>query len=158
MQMLKTAVLSLPTDFETVTRNVTELALEAILAGQTTSRDDPHRLQKELDRAQQKKEAVMDAYFSHDISKEDMVAFLSKYEQQQNILRQRLKAALNQTESWQDSSVLRSKIQAEITSILYGEADNELFYKTLLQDLTVFKDRHMELRLNWLPQVFHFAE
>jgi len=50
------------------------------------------------------------------------------------------------------------KIQEKVTAILNGDIDSEVFYKVLLQSLTVFKDRHMELRLNWLPQVFFFAE
>jgi hypothetical protein len=33
-----------------------------------------------------------------------------------------------------------------------------VFCKTMLDNLTVFKDRHMELRLDGLPLVFWFAE
>ena len=158
MQMLKTAIRSLPVDFDAVIRNVTDLALDAILTGQTTARDDPHRLRQELDWVQQKKEAVMDAYFSREISKEDMVAFTAKYEHQLTALRKRLEEAQKRKENKQDSAALRSKIQAEVTAILQGETESEVFYKTLLQSLTVFKDRHLELRLNWLPHVFHFVE
>ena len=157
MQMLKTAIRSLPMDVDTVVRNVTELALEAVLTGHILARDDPDRLRQELDRSQQKKESVMDAYFSGEISKEDMAAFTAKYEQQLSELRKRLKEAQRRKENKQDSAALRLKLQSEVTAILNGESENEVFYKTLLQSLTVFKDRHMELRLNRLPQVFHFT-
>lgn len=156
-QMLKTAILNLPMDFQAVIRNVTELVLEAVLSGQTAARDDPDRLQQELSRVQQKKEAVMDAYFSQEITKADMQAMTARYEQQLNGLRQRLADAVNRKENKQDSEALRSKIQAEVTAILNGDTESEIFYKTLLQSLTVFKDRHMELRLNLLPQVFQFV-
>ena len=157
LEMLKTAIGSLPMDVDAVVRNVTELALEAVLAGQTAIRDDPHRLRQELDRVQQKKEAVMDAYFSQEISKEDMLSFTKKYEQQLSDLRKRLAEAQNRKDNNQDSDSLRKQIQSELSAILKGETESEVFYKTILESLTVFKDRHLELRLNWLPQVFHFA-
>lgn len=157
LQMLKTAVRSLSVDFEAVICNVTELALDAVLVDQTTARDDPDRLQQELTRILQKKEAVMDAYFSREISKEEMVSFTEKYKKQQNNLQKRLEEAKNRKNSGQDSSALERKIHSEVTAILTGETESEAFYKIILESLTVFKDRHMELRLNWLPQVFYFA-
>ena len=104
----------------------------------------------------QKKEAMMDAYFSREISKEDMRSFTEKYDQQLSDLRKQLEEAQNRKNSYQDCATLRTKIQSEVSAILNGETESEVFYKMLLQSLIVFKDRHMELRLNWLPQVFHF--
>ncbi len=157
MQMLKTAMRSLPVDIDAVIHNVTELALEAVLEGQTAARDNPERLRQELDRTHQKKEAVMDAYFSREISKENMISFTTRYEQQLSDLRKRLEEAQNRKDSKQDSTALRTQIHSEVTAILRGETESEVFYKNLLESLTVFKDRHMELRLKWLPLVFHFS-
>ena len=157
MQMLKTAIQSLPMDFETVIRNVTELALEAVLAGQTAAGDGEGRLRQELDRVQQKKEAVMDAYFSREISREDMMAFTGKYRTQLSDLQERLEEAQKRKNLNQDSTALRARIQSEVSAILKEETESEVFYKTLLQSLTVCKDRHMVLRLNWLSQVFYFV-
>ena len=157
MQMLKTAIQRLSVDVDAVIRNVTDMALEAVLAGQTEAWDDSRRLQQELERIQQKKEAVMDAYFSREISKDDMVFFTEKYECQLTDLRKRLEEAQNRKDKNQDSAAVKTQIQSEVSAILKGETESEVFYKTLLQSLTVFKDRHMELRLNWLPQVFHFS-
>ncbi len=158
LQMLKTAIRSLPMDFEAVVRNVTELSLEAIQAGQAEARDEPDRLQQELNRVQQKKELVLDAYFSREISKADMHAMKERYDQQLMELQKRLEGAVKRKACKQDSAALRSRIQSEVTEIWNGEAESEVFYKALLQSLTVFKDRHMELRLNQLPQVFYFVE
>jgi ElaB/YqjD/DUF883 family membrane-anchored ribosome-binding protein len=155
--MLKTAILSLPMDTEALVRNVTELVLGAILTGQHGSWDDLQRLQQELDRVQQKKAAMMDAYFSGEITKEDMQAMKERYVRQLSDLRNRLKKAKIQKENKQDPAGLRIKIQSEILAILRGESESEVFYKTLLHSLTVYKDCHMELRLNRLPQVFYFS-
>ena len=158
MQMLKTAIQTLPMDVDAVIRNVTGLALEAVLAGQTTPRDKPKRLQQELSQLQQKKEAVMDAYFSKEITKEDMQAMKERYEQQLKSLQKRLEDALKRKENRLDLEFLRSEIQLEVMAILRGNTESEVFYKTLLRSLTVFRDRHMELCLNHLPQVYYFTE
>lgn len=157
MQMLKTAIRSLPMDAKAIVKNVTALALEAIQDGEAGTSDDPQGLQFQIDRVQQKKEAVMDSYFSKEITKEDMQSMNWKYDRQIDELRQRLKEAeLRQREN-RDSKTLRATIQSEVAGILNGEIESEVFYKTMLDSLTVFKDRHMELRLNLLPQVFQFA-
>ena len=55
-----------------------------------------------------------------------------------------------------DVNSMRSGIQSELDAILTGEAESEVFWKTMLEQITVFKDRHLELRLNLLPHVFRF--
>ena len=157
MQMLRAAIRSLPMDSNAIINNVTVLALEAIQNGERCTDDDPHRLEFEIERVQQKKGAVMDSYFSGEITKDDMQAMNRKYDSQMEVLRQRQKdAELRQREN-RDSKTLRTAIQSQVSGILNGEIDSEVFCKTMLDSLTVFKDRHMELRLNHLPHVFHFV-
>ena len=154
MQMLKTAIRSLPMDTKAIINNVTALALEAIREGEIGTGDDPRRLEFEIERVQQKKEAVMDSYFSGEISKEDMQAMNRKYDSQMEDLRHRQKEAEREK---RDSKTLRAAIQSEVSGILNGEIESDVFCKIMLDCLTVLKDRHMELRLSLLPQVFQFA-
>lgn len=158
MEMLKTALKNLPMDVAPVIRNVTELALDARLSGQPAAQEGPSHLQQELERVQRKREAVMDAYFSGEISVEDMHAMAEKYRQQQNDLEKRLADAVRRRDNKQDSAALRHQIEAEIAALLNGEAESPVLYKSILESLTVFRDRHMELKLKWLPHVFRFIE
>ena len=48
------------------------------------------------------------------------------------------------------------RIQEEVRKLLSGELESEVFYRHLLERLTVFKDRHLELKLHHLPMVFRF--
>lgn len=157
MQMLKTAVNHLSLDFGSVINDVTELAMEAVLAGRREIRDDPGQLCCEIQRTQQKKEAVMDSYFAGEISREDMQAMKARYEQQMAELSRRMEEAERRKEENQDTAALRERIRREVSGILSGDIPSEVFGKTILDSLTVFKDRHMELRLKGLPHVFHFA-
>ena len=158
MQMLKMAIRSLPIDTNDIVNNVTALALEAILEGDRGIGDDPERLQFEIDRVQKKKEAVMDSYFSGEITKDDMQAMNRKYDGKIEELRQRQKDAKLRSQENRDSKTLRAAIRSEVSGVLNGEIESEVFCKTMLDNLTVFKDRHMELRLDGLPLVFWFAE
>lgn len=157
MQMLKTSIKSLPLDRSAIIRNVTELAMNAIQTGEQNTSADPQRLQLEIDRMQQKKEAVMDSYFSGEITKMDMQTMNRKYEEQLASLYQRLQSAIHHQQDCPEPRTLYSEIALEVTAILCGETESEVFFKTMLDHLTVFKDRHMELRLNHLPQVFRFS-
>lgn len=155
MNMLKFAVRSLSLDVKPIVDNITALALDAIQAGENGT-DAPERLRFELERLQHKKEAVMDHYFSGDISKEDMQAMKRRYEDQEQSFRERLEKA----EVKQQGSVtaqLKQTIQAEVTDLLNFQVESEVLGKTLLNSLTVFQDKHMELRLNDLPMVFWFS-
>jgi DNA invertase Pin-like site-specific DNA recombinase len=155
MQMLKTALESLPMDREAMIRSVTELALTSIRTTEPGGQQKPEQLR--LEQIQRKREAVMDSYFSGEITKEDMQAMNRKYDSQMENLYRRKKEAEFRQNANRDSKELRTVIQAEVSDILNGEIESEVFCKTMLDSLTVFKDRHMELRLRFLPQVFQFA-
>ena len=158
MNMLKLAVRSLSLDVKPIIDNITALALDAIQVGASGVMDTPERLRFELDRLQQKKEAVMDHYFSGDISKEDMLAMKKRYEDQERSFRERLQKAEVKQQQGSDTAQLKQAIQAEVTDLLNFQVESEVLSKTLLNSLTVFQDKHMELRLNDLPMVFRFAE
>ena len=157
LNMLEIALKSLSMDTREITRNVTSLALEAIRSTECATEDKPEQLRFELERIQQKKMAVLDSYFSGEISKEDMFAMKSKYEGQSESLNMRIEKAEKQMLHGYGIESLRKTIQSEVASMLCFRIRSEVLCKTLLDHLTVFPDRHMELRLNDLPQVFRFV-
>ena len=157
IHMLKLAVRSLSMEARPIIDNVTALAMEAIHAGDSRNTDDPERLRFELDRLQQKKEAVLDHYFSGDISKDDMQTMKERYENQIKSYRERLGKSETQQGNDGDTVLLKQEIQAEISALLDYRAESEMLSKSLLKDLTVFPDKHLELRLKDLPMVFWFA-
>ncbi len=157
IHMLKLAVRSLSMEARPIIDNVTALAMEAIHAGDSRNTDDPERLRFELERLQQKKEAVLDHYFSGDISKDDMQTMKERYENQIKSYRERLGKSETQQGNDGDTTLLKQEIQAEISALLDYRVESEVLSKTLLKDLTVFPDKHLELRLKDLPMVFWFA-
>ena len=158
MQMLKTAIRNLSMDAQTIVNHVTALALEGILQEEEGTSVDPQRVQFEISRVRRKKEAVLDSYFSGEIEKEDMQAMKCKYDKKIKELDERLQEAEQRQMENRDAKTLRAAIEEEVAGILRGETESAVFCKAMLHSLTVFKDRHMELRLNLIGCVFHFCE
>lgn len=158
MHMLKTAIMSLPMDFSTIARNTAELVVNAMQDRKSDSVADPRKIESELQRIQKKKEAVMDSCFSGELSKADMQAMLRKYDGQIEELRCRLLEAELRRQSGKDRNALLESICSEVAGILDGDIESEAFFKATVENLTVFPDRHTELRLKYLAQVFHFSD
>ena len=156
MQMLKTAVRSLAMDRGTIIHNVADLAVDAILSDRNGSGDRAQQLLAEIQRTRSKKEAMLDSYFSREITRADMLTMNEKYDTRIEELLKLLEDALRRQQDACDPESLLRDIQDAVSGVLSGEIDSEVFWKNILDQLTVFQDRHMELRLRYLPQVFHF--
>jgi hypothetical protein len=156
LQMLKEAVRSLQMDVAEIVGHVADLATEAIQDSETEIGDDPKKLGSEIERLEHKREAMMDSYFSGEISKEEMLAMKRKYDvKTADLVRRQQDAELRKIQKL-DCHSLRASMQFYLTGILKGETESQVFCKSLLDSLTVFPDRHMELRLLHLPQIFDF--
>lgn len=157
MDMMAKSLQSLQMDVKSIVSNVTALAYEAIQAGDQGIADDPERLKFEIEGFEKKKEMVMDSYFSGDLTKDEMERMKSKYEDQIVNLKKRLKTAEERQKGEQSNQHLQKEIKQEVTDLLSGTTASDIFYRTILDQITVYKERDLELRFNNLPQVFRFA-
>ena len=153
MQMLKIALRNLNVDKNALARDMTALVAGIKPAGERPPRETTEHLRLEMDRVQKKKEVLLDSFLDGVLSKEEMQAMKRKYDDQLTSLRERLERIGETAASPQE---IRANLQEEILQLLEGRKESEAFYKHLLDHLTVFPDRHLELRLKYLPQIFHF--
>ena len=156
VHMLKTVLRSLPVDREAIIRNVADLALKALAEREQATAENTRKLTAALDHLQGKKEAVLDSYFSGEITLEEMQVMNRKYEAQREDLLRRQQGAEQRNKKHRDPEILRSSLETRIAKILNLETESQAFCKSLVESITVFKDRHLELRLQELPQVFLF--
>ena len=154
INMIKTALQNLNIDRNALINDVTALALGAVLAGEEGTNDKPEFLMHEMERVQGKKERMLDSFYEGLISKEDMQAMNRKYDAQLASLRERLEKLKEEKCSSQE---IKSRIREEITGLINGEVESDVFYKHLVEQLTVHQDRHLELKMNKIPVVFCFA-
>lgn len=158
MHMLRTALMQLSMDRNAVIAQVAALAMEVIRADAWDLAEDPERLEAEMAQILRKKEAAMDACFSGQITMEDLAAMQRRYTQQLQQLEQRQSKSRQLQAAGQNLEQRKAEIAAQLQSILCLETESEVFCKSILERLTVWKDRHMELQLQHLPQVFCFTE
>ena len=151
VEMLRQAILTLKIDRRWIINNVTEIAVTAI-------KDEEHgtaeKLEQELKRLTRKKEDVLDAFFSEQITLDEMKMLNKRCDRQLEDLKERLdrvkqKAVLSEPGSWE-------VIQERLSSILYCRTESEPFVKEILEQIVIYPDKRAELILHHLPQRWWF--
>lgn len=89
---------------------------------------------------------------------EDLNVMQQRYTQQLKQLELRQEKARQLHAAGQNVEQRKGEITAQLQSILCLETVSDVFCKSVLERLTVWKDRHMELRLQHLSQVFCFTD
>lgn len=154
LYMVKTAIQNLPIDWSFIVNNVSLLAFQAIQETVQNSTQNKDLIRGEINCLKKKKEAVMDCFFAGTISKQDMKVMKEKYERQLEVLERKLDQILDE----QSKNVNIQMIQDVLESVIHGETESELFYRTILGNLYVYRDRQMELTLSYLPFRFQFKD
>lgn len=157
MDILRQGIQSLQMDTDWIIHNVSALALEAIREGESESADTEDHLQYQIDQLIKKKEAVLDAFFSQTVTKEEMRLMNERYDQELAALDQRMQAVREKQKLCYDADSLAGDVQQKVKAIVCGETDSEVLYKNILDHMTVYRGGRVELRLNLLPQKWVFV-
>ena len=156
IDILKQSFASLQMDVDGIIQDVTDIAMEAIQAGEGQETDRPEALEYQIEQLTKKKADVLDAFFSRQITKDEMKLVNERYDRELDALRVRLDAAHAKAGAAYEPEDLRKDVERQITAIARGETDSEIFYKNLLDHMVVYKDRRVEVYLNLLPQKWTF--
>ena len=157
MDMLRQALRTLRLDAGGLIDSVTAIALEAIRAGEQSGGERRESLELRLEQLNRKREAALDAFFSRDITREEMRRMTGRYDQEAAELRERLARTGARSESSCEKAALRDDIRRRVADLVNGEGDSEIFCKTILDHMVVYRDQRVEVRLNLLPQTWCFV-
>ena len=157
MDMLRQALRTLRLDAGGLIDSVTAIALEAIRAGKQSGGERRESLELRLEQLNRKREAALDAFFSRDITREEMRRMTGRYDQEAAELRERLARTGARSESSCEKAALRDDIRRRVAGLVNGEGDSEIFCKTILDHMVVYRDQRVEVRLNLLPQTWCFV-
>ena len=80
-----------------------------------------------------------------------------RYDGQLAALQARLEAVREKEKLRYDTGRLAEDIRRQVESILSGETDSEVFYKNILDQMIVYQDGKVEVRLNLLPMKWAFV-
>lgn len=157
MDMLRQALRTLRLDSGGLIDSVTAIALEAIRAGEQSGGERRESLELRLEQLNRKREAALDAFFSRDITREEMRRMTGRYDREAAGLRERLSRAGVRPEISCAKAALRDDIRRRVAGLVNGEGDSEIFCKTILDHMVVYRDQRVEVRLNLLPQTWCFV-
>lgn len=157
MDMLRQALRTLRLDSGGLIDSVTAIALEAIRAGEQSGGERRESLELRLEQLNRKREAALDAFFSQDITREEMRRMTGRYDREAAELREQLAQARARSESSCEKAALRDDIRRRVAGLVNGEGDSEIFCKTILDHMVVYRDQRVEVRLNLLPQTWCFV-
>lgn len=137
-QMLRDALNSLPLDRQAITAD----ALAAIADRDTAA------LQRRRELLGRKRDAALDSCFAGELPMDQLRGLLAGYERELKHLAEQL------AQGRADRERLRQLLHA----LLHGTAESDALNRALLDSLTVFADRHMELKLTGIDRPFRFIE
>lgn len=157
LDILRQSLAAVRMDREGIIQNVTDLALEAIQLGEEGAVDRVEELEYEIGQLNRKKADVLDAFFSRQITKEEMRLVNQRYDRELEVLQRRLEAARARGSVTYETEKLREDVSRQVAAIVNGKADSEALYKNVLDHMVVHKDKKVEVFLNLLPQKWTFV-
>lgn len=157
MDILKNTLTSLKLDRKKIIQNVTEIAMDSICAGRQDGSDSAGQLEYKIEQLMQKKEAVLNAYFSKTISKQDMQIMNERYNRELEALQMRLDTARSEGPAAHKAEALREHIRQHVAAIVNDAKAGDVFYKNILDSMVIRRDLQIEVRLHLLPQTWIFV-
>ena len=150
LQMLRKAFCCLSIDRRSIINELSALVLESIQKTEDISICKLQQSQRKSQQIIRKKELLLDMFQEGDISEASLNNMMDRYDRELNALE-----AAASVEN-RDSCMTEEQIRNELTELICGNRFCDSFYRKLPEQLTVFPDRHFELRLKGLPQIFFF--
>ncbi len=157
LNIVQQALDALHMDFTGITRNLTNLVMKALEADQSVSAEDPARLEAKLAQVQDKKRQIMGEFCADRITQGQMMSFMELFDEEIASLQAQLDAMKIEKRKTKDLASHRTGMKRNIEAILKGKKGRDVFYRNLLEQMVVYKDNRVELRLNHLPQEFQFT-
>lgn len=157
MDMLKQSLNTIPMDQKWIINNVVSIAMDAITYCEIDDWDSEEKLQYEMEQIMEKKQNVLDAFFSKNITKEDMRMMNERYDKQIGELQERLETIKASERICYETDSLKSDIRKQVTDMVSGLTESEVFYKNVLEQMVVYPDQRVEVKLNLLPQKWIFV-
>lgn len=157
MDMLKKSLRTIQMDKNWIINNVVSIVMDAITACEKISFDSPEKLQSEIEQVMEKKQNMLDAFFSKSITREDMQVMNERYDKQLDELHERLESGKAQENLRYKARSLKGDVRKQVMDMVSGLTESEVFYKNLLDQMIVYPDQRVAVKLNFLPQKWIFV-
>ena len=124
---------------------------QAIALYESSCNDTKLETEHQIHLVLQKKEALLDAFFSGEISKQDLRVMKQKYDSELSALQETEKANLLRMDIQYDKTQIERDIKRHIANLILKNQGDDAFYKTYVDKLLVFPGKRTVLKLNLIP-------
>lgn len=156
LDMLKQSLSTIQMDKNRIINNVVSIIMDAITHCGSDDFNLEEKIQYEMKKIIEKKQSVLDAFFSKNITKEDMQMMNERYDKQISKLQERLNVIKVRERICYETGDLKSNVRKQVTDIVLGLTESEIFYKNMLEQMVIYPDQCVEVKLNLLPQKWIF--
>ena len=156
-EILRQSLAALRINREAIIQNVIALAAEAIQIDRAEAGGQSEALEHEIGQVKRKKTDVLDAFFSREITGEEMRLVNGRYDRELEVLEKRLEAARNRGRLPREIEQLRMDAGRLTAGLVNGALESETLYKALLDRMVVHKDGRVEVSLHFLPHKWIFV-
>lgn len=80
-----------------------------------------------------------------------------RYDKQISELQEQLETVKAKKQIHYETSSLKSDVRKQVMDMIEGLTESEIFYKNVLDQMVVYPDRRVEVKLNLLPQKWIFV-
>lgn len=119
--------------------------------------DQLNSLQNKQAQLGEKKQRLLDLYLNQDISKQDFQTANAKCNQEALAVSKQLEKLQAQAELKKNQDAVMHEISDTLNNLASGNEWDDMFYRHLLQQITVYDDSRIEICLNLLPAVWRFS-
>jgi site-specific DNA recombinase len=151
MNILKQTVSSLFVDKRAIIENITDIAAGVISDSESSEQLNLDKLQKHMQDLTQKKKNVLDAFFSKDITKDEMRMMNEKYDVDISLTADKISAVKKKQSLSFSCTDMKADVRKAVESIVNCKERQDNFYGSLLDKMVVHGDNRVEVLLNLLP-------
>ena len=108
-------------------------------------------LKNELNRVEKKKKRALDAFFSGDISKADLAMMNQEYDDKIKKLTEQIDLSKKRSNLDYDTDTIEADVKKHVTDIVNCESENEAFYGSLFDHITVYPKKQLVVHLKLIP-------
>ncbi len=157
MDMLKQSLRTIQMDKKWMINNVVSIVMDAITNCKSTDYESEEKLQYEIEQIVEKKQNVLDAFFSKSITTEDMQMMKECYDQRIGELQEKIRVVKEKEKILCRTGMLKNNVQKQVADMVNGLTESETFYKNVLDQMVIYPDWHVEVKLHLLPQKWIFV-
>ena len=150
MLMIQMVVKHLRCDKERFIHELVEIVKQALTAGDD-DKTDVAKLERRMEAAAAKREKLLDLYLSKDITKDEYRQMSERYVKEKEDLLKKISDAQRQKEMAGNQEEMIQDIAATIRALAFGERQDDIFYRHIVEKIVVYSREHIEVTLNLLP-------